>query len=222
MRKSRRKRKRPKCSYAYCNWKTDGSLLNLRAIRKSTTICFPIMEIRWAHEVEVFTWGPRRTDGRSVGRALWQQWLQYGISRGCDPFPPVLGGITTAALWYQCLCPFAGWVNQSCALPCLVRFGVAAFDNSGVRVWLYYHILQHSGSFIFKMHANNLNGGGGRRQVLSSVDFYRRVPKDLTEASAWEICNGLTCISAFLAQSLFPFFLFSNIFLFLYIFPFFL
>jgi hypothetical protein len=32
--------------------------------------------------------------------------------------------------------------------------------------------------------ANNLNGGGGghsRRQVLSSVDFYRRVPKDLTE-----------------------------------------
>jgi hypothetical protein len=30
---------------------------------------------------------------------------------------------------------------------------------------------------------NNLNGasGGGRRQVLSSVDFYRRVPKDLTE-----------------------------------------
>lgn len=29
--------------------------------------------------------------------------------------------------------------------------------------------------------ANNLNGGGGRRQALSSVDFYRRVPKDLTE-----------------------------------------
>jgi hypothetical protein len=29
---------------------------------------------------------------------------------------------------------------------------------------------------------NNLNGAsGGRRQVLSSVDFYRRVPKDLTE-----------------------------------------
>jgi hypothetical protein len=28
---------------------------------------------------------------------------------------------------------------------------------------------------------NNLNGSGGRRQVLSSVDFYRRVPKDLTE-----------------------------------------
>jgi hypothetical protein len=28
---------------------------------------------------------------------------------------------------------------------------------------------------------NQLNGAGGRRQVLSSVDFYRRVPKDLTE-----------------------------------------
>ena len=35
--------------------------------------------------------------------------------------------------------------------------------------------------------ANNLNGGSGvggshgRRQVMSSMDFYRRVPKDLTE-----------------------------------------
>ena len=32
--------------------------------------------------------------------------------------------------------------------------------------------------------ANNLNGSGGnhgRRQVMSSMDFYRRVPKDLTE-----------------------------------------
>jgi hypothetical protein len=28
---------------------------------------------------------------------------------------------------------------------------------------------------------NNINGGGGRRGGLSSVDFYRRVPKDLTE-----------------------------------------
>ena len=28
---------------------------------------------------------------------------------------------------------------------------------------------------------NNINAGGGRRQALSSVDFYRRVPKDLTE-----------------------------------------
>jgi hypothetical protein len=45
---------------------------------------------------------------------------------------------------------------------------------------------------------NNLNGSGGRRQVLSSVDFYRRVPKDLTEVRAmisgnrmndWSNCN---------------------------------
>jgi protein disulfide-isomerase-like protein len=30
---------------------------------------------------------------------------------------------------------------------------------------------------------NNINGGGGRRGGLSSVDFYRRVPRDLTEAT---------------------------------------
>jgi len=30
---------------------------------------------------------------------------------------------------------------------------------------------------------NNINGGGGRRGGLSSVDFYRRVPRDLTEVS---------------------------------------
>jgi hypothetical protein len=34
------------------------------------------------------------------------------------------------------------------------------------------------------MSSNNLNGSGGRRQALSSVDFYRRVPKDLTEVRA--------------------------------------
>ncbi|EJK56084.1 hypothetical protein THAOC_24094 [Thalassiosira oceanica] len=28
---------------------------------------------------------------------------------------------------------------------------------------------------------NNIYGGGGRRSAMSSVDFYRRVPKDLTE-----------------------------------------
>ena len=32
---------------------------------------------------------------------------------------------------------------------------------------------------------NNLNGGGGRRQALSSMDFYRRVPKDLTEVGSY-------------------------------------
>mmetsp|Transcript_11030 Transcript_11030/g.14536 ORF Transcript_11030/g.14536 Transcript_11030/m.14536 type:complete len:482 (+) Transcript_11030:149-1594(+) len=31
--------------------------------------------------------------------------------------------------------------------------------------------------------SSNINGGGGRRQALSSVDFYRRVPQDLTEAT---------------------------------------
>ena len=29
--------------------------------------------------------------------------------------------------------------------------------------------------------SNNINGGGRRGNALSSVDFYRRVPKDLTE-----------------------------------------
>ena len=33
-----------------------------------------------------------------------------------------------------------------------------------------------------KMSApNNIYGGGGRRSAMASVDFYRRVPKDLTE-----------------------------------------
>lgn len=32
--------------------------------------------------------------------------------------------------------------------------------------------------------SNNINGGGRRGNALSSVDFYRRVPKDLTEATA--------------------------------------
>jgi hypothetical protein len=29
--------------------------------------------------------------------------------------------------------------------------------------------------------SNNINGGGRSRNAMSSVDFYRRVPKDLTE-----------------------------------------
>jgi len=29
--------------------------------------------------------------------------------------------------------------------------------------------------------SNNINGGGRGRNAMSSVDFYRRVPKDLTE-----------------------------------------
>ena len=31
------------------------------------------------------------------------------------------------------------------------------------------------------MNSNNIYGGGGRRNAMASVDFYRRVPKDLTE-----------------------------------------
>ena len=31
--------------------------------------------------------------------------------------------------------------------------------------------------------SNNINGGGRSRNMLSSVDFYRRVPRDLTEVS---------------------------------------
>jgi hypothetical protein len=29
--------------------------------------------------------------------------------------------------------------------------------------------------------SNNINGGGRSRNAMSAVDFYRRVPKDLTE-----------------------------------------
>jgi len=39
------------------------------------------------------------------------------------------------------------------------------------------------------MYNNNINGGagkgGGGRGTLSSMDFYRRVPKDLTEVSIY-------------------------------------
>lgn len=34
------------------------------------------------------------------------------------------------------------------------------------------------------MSSNNIYGGGGRRNAMASVDFYRRVPKDLTEATS--------------------------------------
>ena len=33
------------------------------------------------------------------------------------------------------------------------------------------------------MSSNNIYGGGGQRSAMASVDFYRRVPKDLTEVS---------------------------------------
>uniref|UniRef100_A0A7S2UHW2 Thioredoxin domain-containing protein n=1 Tax=Attheya septentrionalis TaxID=420275 RepID=A0A7S2UHW2_9STRA len=54
---------------------------------------------------------------------------------------------------------------------------------------------------------NNINGSGGRgRQMLSSVDFYRRVPKDLTEATslgaAMSICALAVMGVLFLSESI--------------------
>ena len=37
--------------------------------------------------------------------------------------------------------------------------------------------------------SNQINGGRGRTNALSSVDFYRRVPKDLTEVRNREIIS---------------------------------
>ena len=42
-------------------------------------------------------------------------------------------------------------------------------------LWLY--------PFFNLTMSHSINGGGGSRGMLSSVDFYRRVPKDLTEVS---------------------------------------
>lgn len=46
---------------------------------------------------------------------------------------------------------------------------------------------------------NNINGGGGRRNAMSSVDFYRRVPKDLTEVRVMlcllDSCAGLVILA---------------------------
>ena len=35
--------------------------------------------------------------------------------------------------------------------------------------------------------SNQINGGRGKYSAISSVDFYRRVPKDLTEVRALEM-----------------------------------
>ena len=40
----------------------------------------------------------------------------------------------------------------------------------------------HQHKFV-KKKMNNINGHGGRRSAMASMDFYRRVPKDLTEVS---------------------------------------
>lgn len=55
------------------------------------------------------------------------------------------------------------------------------------------------------MHGN-LNGGGRKRSALSSVDFYRRVPKDLTEATTlgafMSICAMTVMALLFSAETL--------------------
>jgi hypothetical protein len=43
------------------------------------------------------------------------------------------------------------------------------------------------------MHGN-INGGGGKRQAMSSVDFYRRVPKDLTEVRNYRYVMCCACL----------------------------
>ena len=48
-----------------------------------------------------------------------------------------------------------------------------------------------------KMSApNNIYGGGGRRSAMASVDFYRRVPKDLTEVRfiIYTSCSIYSCV----------------------------
>ena len=41
----------------------------------------------------------------------------------------------------------------------------------------------HIKFFLHCIKMNNINGHGGRRSAMASMDFYRRVPKDLTEVS---------------------------------------
>lgn len=48
---------------------------------------------------------------------------------------------------------------------------------------------------------NNIYGGGGRRSAMSSIDFYRRVPKDLTEVRR----RGRRATLGFSAAALPPF-----------------
>ena len=73
---------------------------------------------------------------------------------------------------------------SSRSLVAYLSFDKATTIPIPVPILLYQHTHQLTfGYFIHLsiiMH-NNIQGGGGRRQMLSSVDFYRHVPKDLTE-----------------------------------------
>ena len=56
------------------------------------------------------------------------------------------------------------------------------------------------------MYANNINGGSRQRRVLSSMDFYRHVPTDLTEATTLGAfmsgCAMLVMAILFLSETL--------------------
>jgi hypothetical protein len=56
------------------------------------------------------------------------------------------------------------------------------------------------------MYSNNINGGGKQRKVLSSMDFYRHVPSDLTEATAlgafMSACAMLVMAVLFISETL--------------------
>ncbi|KAL3823291.1 hypothetical protein ACHAXA_003439 [Cyclostephanos tholiformis] len=55
-------------------------------------------------------------------------------------------------------------------------------------------------------NANNIYGGGGKRGAVSSMDFYRRVPKDLTEATSlgafMSICAVVVMVVLFLSETI--------------------
>ena len=66
---------------------------------------------------------------------------------------------------------------------CICSFPFLLLKREPKRLYYYNSIMQS---------ANQLNGGG-RRQALSSIDFYRRVPKDLTEVRILIIPARLPC-----------------------------
>ena len=70
------------------------------------------------------------------------------------------------------------------------RFASDQHQEQGKQPNLLYRFAPFVDRHILSLHTimqNNINGGGGRRQVLSSVDFYRRVPTDLTEVSVLRV-----------------------------------
>jgi hypothetical protein len=64
----------------------------------------------------------------------------------------------------------------------------------------YFFYIGEQNRYISIIMQNNLNGSGGRRQALSSVDFYRRIPKDLTEVSGVTCCAALFVCASYYVQ----------------------